>query len=177
MHLTPAMQDFILHWGEMGARWGVNRSVAQVHALLHLSPKPLPADEIAEALGIARSNASNALKELQAWKLVRVSRKLGDRRDHFTSVEDMFDLVRTVVEGRRAREYTPTVDAVRGVLDQAEADGETPPEVVKRLRETLEVMEMFDRWYADIAKLPRGSQTTLLRMGAGLARLLPKGTA
>ncbi len=175
MKLTPAMQDFILHWGEMGARWGVNRSVAQVHALLHLSPKPLPADEIVEALGIARSNVSTAIKELQAWKLVRVSRKLGDRRDHFTSVEDMFDLARTVVEGRRAREFTPTIDAVRAVLGAAEADGETLDGVVKRLRETLEVMETFDRWYAEISKLPRGTQTTLLRMGAGLARLLPKG--
>lgn len=175
MILTSAIQDFILHWGEMGARWGVNRSVAQVHALLHLSPAPLPADEIAEALGIARSNVSTAIRELQTWKLVRVSRKLGDRRDHFTAVEDMFDLVRTVVEGRRAREYTPTVDAVRRALEAAETDGETPPEVARRLRETLEVMEMFDRWYAEIAKLPRGTQTTLLRMGAGLARLLPKG--
>ncbi|MDH3666935.1 MAG: MarR family transcriptional regulator [Paracoccaceae bacterium] len=175
MKLTPAMQDFILHWGEMGARWGVNRSVAQVHALLHLSPKPLPADEIVGVLGIARSNVSTAIKELQAWKLVRVSRKLGDRRDHFTSVDDMFDLARAVVEGRRAREFTPTIDAVRHALEAAEADGETPEYVVKRLRETLEVMETFDCWYSEMIKLPRGTQTTLLRMGAGLARLLPKG--
>lgn len=176
MNLTQAMQDFILHWGEMGARWGVNRSVAQVHALLHFSPKPLPADEIAETLGLARSNVSTALKELQAWKLVRVSRKLGDRRDHFTSVEDMFDLVRLVVEGRREREYAPTVAAVREAMALAETDGETPPEVVARLRQTLEVMELFDGWYAEMAKLPRGTQINLLRMGARLARLLPKGS-
>jgi DNA-binding transcriptional regulator GbsR (MarR family) len=177
MKLTRAMQDFILHWGEMGARWGVNRSVAQVHALLHISPRPLPADEIAETLGIARSNVSTAIRELQSWKLVRVSRELGDRRDHFTSVEDMFDLVRLVVEGRREREYAPTVAAVREVLAAAETDGETPPEVTARLRETLETMEMFDRWYAEMAKLPRGTQMALLRMGARLARLLPKDSA
>jgi len=176
MKLTQAMQDFILHWGEMGARWGVNRSVAQVHALLHLSPKPVPADEIAQTLGIARSNVSIALKELQSWKLVRISRQLGDRRDHFTSVEDMFDLVRLVVEGRREREYAPTVAAVGEVLVSAENDGETPGEVVDRLRETLETMKMFDTWYAEMAKLPRGTQLTLLRMGARLARLLPKGS-
>jgi len=176
MNLTQAMQDFILHWGEMGTHWGVNRSVAQVHALLHLSPKPLPAEGIAETLGLARSNVSTALKELQGWKLVRVSRKLGDRRDHFTSVEDMFDLVRLVVEGRREREYAPTVAAVREAMALAETDGETPPEVVTRLRQTLEVMELFDGWYGEMAKLPRGTQMALLLMGARLARLLPKGS-
>ena len=176
MTLTQAMQDFILHWGEMGARWGVNRSVAQVHALLHLAPMPLPADEIAETLGIARSNVSTALKELQGWKLARVSRQLGDRRDHFTSVEDMFDLVRLVVEGRREREYAPTVAAVLDATTLAETDGETPMEIVARLRQTFEVMELFDGWYAEMAKLPRGTQIALLRMGARLARLLPKGS-
>lgn len=156
MRLTQPMKDFILHWGEMGTRWGVNCSVAQVHALLHLSQRPLPADKIAETLGLARSNVSTALKELQAWKLVRVSRELGDRRE---------------------REYAPTLAAVREVLAEAKADGETPAEVVGRLRETLEVMQQFDCWYAEMARLPRGTQLALLRMGARLARLLPKETA
>jgi len=101
MNLTPAMQDFILHWGDMGAKWGVNRSVAQVHALLHIAPEPMAADDICETLNLARSNVSTALKELQGWKLVKSQRQLGDRRDHFTSVRDMFDLVTIVVEGRR----------------------------------------------------------------------------
>ncbi|GMG83073.1 GbsR/MarR family transcriptional regulator [Paralimibaculum aggregatum] len=173
MQLTPAMRDFILHWGEMGARWGVNRSVAQIHALLHLAERPLPAEEIAETLNMARSNVSTGLRELQSWRLVQVSRQLGDRRDHFTSVEDMLDLVRRVVEGRRAREYAPTVEAVRETLAAAEADG-TPARVVARIRGTLEVMEMFDRWYSEMARLPQGTQLTLLRMGARIARLLPK---
>lgn len=173
MQLTPAMQAFILHWGEMGSKWGTNRSVAQVHALLHLSPRPLPADEIAETLGIARSNVSMAVKELSAWKLIRVSRELGDRRDHFEAIRDMFDLVQTVIQGRHQREYAPTLEEVRGVLAAAEGDGETLPDVVARIRETKEAMEMFDRFYREIARLPRGTQVALLKAGARLARLLP----
>jgi DNA-binding transcriptional regulator GbsR (MarR family) len=174
MELTPAMQDFILHWGEMGTRWGVNRSVAQVHALLHLSPDPLPAEEIAETLGIARSNVSTALKELQGWQLIRVSRQLGDRRDHFTAERDMFEVVRVVVEGRRNREFLPTISAVRGAHGLAETDGKTPAAVADRMKETLEIMEMFDNWYAQVARLPRGTQLNLLKLGARIAKLLPK---
>lgn len=171
--ITPAMQTFILHWGEMGSKWGVNRSVAQVHALLHLSAKPLPADEIAETLGIARSNVSNAIKELQGWKLVKLERQLGDRRDHFTSVRDMFDLVKTVVEGRHSREFAPTIEEVRGAVDAAKTDT-TPKEIAARMTETLETMEMFDRWYRDIAALPRPVQMAMLRLGAGIAKLIPR---
>lgn len=174
MQLTPAMQDFILHWGEMGAKWGVNRSVAQIHALLHLAPEPMTADEICDTLTLARSNVSTALKELQGWKLVKAQRQLGDRRDHFTSVRDMFDLVNTVVEGRREREYAPTLAALDEVAREAEADG-TPDAVKARIGETLETMRMFDDWYAEIARLPRGTQMTLLKLGAKIARFLPKG--
>lgn len=173
MKLTTAMQDFILHWGEMGARWGTNRSVAQIHALLHLSPKPLPAETIADTLGLARSNVSTGLKELQSWGLVKAQRELGDRRDHFTSIRDVFDLVRTVVEARRAREFQPTLGAIEDALASAESDG-TSHEVAQRMRETLKVMQMFDQWYADMARLPHGTQLALLKMGARIARLLPK---
>ena len=173
MQLTGPMRDFILHWGEMGTRWGVNRSVAQVHALLHLSPEPLPADEIADLLSLARSNVSTALKELQQWKLVKVSRQLGDRRDHFTSIRDMLDLANAVAEARREREFAPTLDAVRAATTSAEADPATPPAVLERMRHTLEGMETFDRAYRELACLPRGTQQMLLKAGAGLARLLP----
>ncbi|MGF1502426.1 MAG: GbsR/MarR family transcriptional regulator [Paracoccaceae bacterium] len=173
MDLTPAMQNFILHWGEMGARWGTNRSVAQIHALLHLAPRPLPADEIAETLAMARSNVSTGLKELQGWGLVRVHRELGDRRDHFVGIEDMYDLVRRVVEGRREREFAPTMNAVRDSAENARADG-TPDEIQARMRDTLEVMELFDAWYAEMARLPRSTQIALLRTGARIARYLPK---
>ncbi|WP_435259955.1 GbsR/MarR family transcriptional regulator [Thioclava sp. FR2] len=174
MHLTPAMQNFILHWGEMGAKWGVNRSVAQIHALLHISPTPLDAEEISETLGLARSNVSTGLKELQGWKLVKASRALGERRDVFTSVQDMFDLVTVVVEGRREREFAPTVEALRTVAAEAEADA-TPDPVKARMKETLETMQMFDDWYRDISKLPRGVQLTLMKLGGKIARFLPKG--
>ncbi|MEO0912541.1 MAG: MarR family transcriptional regulator [Pseudomonadota bacterium] len=172
MHLTPAMESFILHWGEMGAKWGVNRSVAQIHALLHLSPEPLPADAISELLGLARSNVSTGLKELQGWKLVQVERRLGDRRDHFTSIRDMFDLATTVIEDRRAREYAPTVEAVRSTVAAAKDDG-TPAEIRARMEGTLETMDLFDRWYRDVQRLPRPVQKSLLKLGAGITKILP----
>lgn len=174
MKLSPAMKSFILHWGDMGAKWGVNRSVAQIHALLHLSDKPLPADTIAECLGIARSNVSNGIKELQGWKLVKSERQLGDRRDHFTSVRDMFDLAKVIADGRREREFTPSIDAVRQTYEAAAFDGETPEAVQTRIRETLETMELFDAWYRDISALPRPVQKAMLKLGAGIARLIPR---
>ena len=174
MLLTSAMQNFILHWGEMGAKWGVNRSVAQIHALLHIAPEPMTADEICDTLNLARSNVSTGLKELQGWKLVKASRQLGDRRDHFTSIRDMFDLVNVVVEGRREREYAPTLAALQEVAKEAEADA-TPAEVKARIAETLETMEMFDIWYREMSGLPRSVQIGLLKMGGRIAKLLPKG--
>ena len=173
MHLTPSLQDFILHWGEMGTKWGVNRSVAQIHALLHLSPEPLAADEICDALNLARSNVSTGLKELQGWKLVSTSRDLGDRRDKFHSVRDMFDLAQVVIAGRRDREFAPTIAALARVADEAEQD-KTPPHIKARMAETLSTMQMFDKWYMDVARLPRGVQMAALKLGGRIARFLPK---
>ncbi|MEL6884513.1 MAG: MarR family transcriptional regulator [Pseudomonadota bacterium] len=173
MHLTQAMQDFILHWGDMGQKWGTNRSVAQIHALLHISPEPLTADEICDLLNLARSNVSNGLKELQSLGLVQSTRKLGDRRDHFHSIRDMFDLVNTVIEARRAREYAPTLKALQQV--QAEAANDNTPAAVKdRIDETLKTMKMFDDWYLEVHRLPRSVQLAALRMGARIARFLPR---
>ncbi len=173
MNLTPAMQDFILHWGEMGTKWGVNRSVAQIHALLHITPDPITAEEICDTLSLARSNVSTALKELQSWKLVQSSRQLGDRRDHFTSVRDMFDLVNVVVEGRREREFLPTIYALQHVADDAKGD-DTPSDVQTRMQETLETMEMFDQWYQEINRLPRSVQLTIMKLGAKIAKFIPR---
>lgn len=173
MHLTQAMQDFILHWGDMGQKWGTNRSVAQIHALLHISPDPLTADEICELLNLARSNVSNGLKELQALGLVQSSRQLGDRRDHFHSIRDMFDLVTTVVEARRAREFAPTLKALQQVQAEAEEDA-TPPAVKARIADTLKVMKMLDDWYMEVNRMPRSVHLTALRMGSRIARFLPK---
>ncbi|GHF37519.1 GbsR/MarR family transcriptional regulator [Seohaeicola zhoushanensis] len=174
MHLTPAMTDFILHWGDMGSRWGVSRSVAQVHALLHLSPEPLTAEEICETLELARSNVSTALKELQGWKLVTVSRELGERRDRFTSVRDLFDLVTTVIEARREREFLPTLNALQRVALEAEGD-RTPAPVKARIIATLDMMQLFDRWYSDVTRLPRPVQLTALKLGAKVGKLVGKG--
>ncbi|MEP1964844.1 GbsR/MarR family transcriptional regulator [Tateyamaria sp.] len=173
MHLTQSMQDFILHWGDMGQKWGTNRSVAQIHALLHISPEPLTADEICDLLNLARSNVSTGIKELQNLGLVQSTRKLGDRRDHFHSIRDMFDLVQTVIESRRAREYAPTLKALQQVQQEAEGDA-TPPAIKKRIAETLETMQMFDDWYTDINRMPRSVQMGLIKMGARIARFLPK---
>ncbi len=173
MDLTPATREFILHWGEMGTKWGVNRSVAQIHALLHIMPKPMTAEEICDVLGLARSNVSTALKELQGWKLVKATRELGDRRDHFSSVQDVFDMVSLIVEGRREREYLPTIDALRRVTKEAEDDG-TPKEIRARMTNTLEIMEQLDNWYQDINRLPRSVQLTIMKLGAKIARFLPK---
>ncbi|WP_420862236.1 GbsR/MarR family transcriptional regulator [Algirhabdus cladophorae] len=173
MNLTPAMQDFILHWGEMGAKWGVNRSVAQIHALLHIAPKAMTAEEICETLNLARSNVSNGLKELQGWKLVQSKRELGDRRDHFTSVRDMFELVNVVIEGRREREFAPTLAALQRVAVEAEADN-TPADVKSRIKETLDMMQMFDTWYADVSRLPARVQLGVIKLGGRIARFLPK---
>lgn len=173
MELSAATKDFILHWGEMGTKWGVNRSVAQIHALLHVAPAPMTAEDIANTLGLARSNVSNGLKELQGWKLVKTTRELGDRRDHFTSIQDMFELATTVIEGRREREFAPTIDALRAVADAAKAD-DTPPHIRARMEETLKTMQMFDDWYRDVSRLPRGVQMAALKLGATIARFLPK---
>ena len=109
-----------------------------MHALLHLSLDPLPAEEIAETLGLARSNVSTALKELQSWKLIRVDRRLGDRRDHFSAVEDVFEIAQLVIDGRRTREFLPTLAAVAAVRELAENDGETPPEIAERAMRAIE---------------------------------------
>src|SRR5438445_2537861 len=107
--LTPIQQKFILHWGEMGTRWGINRTVAQVHALLYISPKPLNAEEIADTLTVARSNVSNSLKELQAWGIVRIVHVMGDRRDHFESLKDVWELFQIILNERKRREIDRTV--------------------------------------------------------------------
>src|SRR6266576_784520 len=117
--LPPVAQKFILHWGEMGTRWGINRTVAQVHALLFLSEKPLPADEIAKTLGVARSNISNSLRELQNWGIVRVVHVVADRRDHFESMKDVFAMFRVIARERKKREIEPTLRVLRACIDES----------------------------------------------------------
>jgi DNA-binding transcriptional regulator GbsR (MarR family) len=171
MKLTPAMQAFILHWGDMGSKWGLNRSVAQIHALLHLSPEALTAEQISTTLNLARSNISTGLKELAAWRLVQTTRQLGDRREYYTSIGDIYDLVEAVIAARRDREFAPTLAALREIQAEAETD-DTPAEVKTRIAETVETMQQLDGWYENLSALPRSMQLTLLRTGAKIGDLL-----
>ncbi len=158
---SPTQQKFILHWGEMGTRWGINRTVAQVHALLYLSAKPLPADEITEALGVARSNVSTSLKELQGWGIVKVVHLLGDRRDHFESMHDIFEMFRVIVDERKRREIDPTLLMLRECMAEAEGEDEYTRE---RLGGMLRFFELMTGWYAQMKPIP----TTLLLKGVKL---------
>jgi DNA-binding transcriptional regulator GbsR (MarR family) len=172
MQLTPVMERYVLHWGEMGSRWGVNRSVAQIHALLFLSPKPLTAEDIAETLSIARSNVSTGLRELQGWNLVQVAHIMGDRRDHFSAVKDSWELLSTIVEERKRREIDPTLAVLRQCAAEAEHDRATEPEVKARIEQMLSFVESLNRWYEDVRRLPRPVLAALLKMGAKVARLV-----
>ena len=141
MKLTPVMKKFILHWGEMGWRWGINRSVAQVHALLMLAPKPLPADEICESLEVARSNVSNSIKELQGWGLVRVVHVFGDRREHFETLRDVWEMFLIILRERKKREIDPTLHALRECATEA-AKSKDADHTIERLAQLIEFMEL-----------------------------------
>jgi DNA-binding transcriptional regulator GbsR (MarR family) len=170
--LTAIQQKFILHWGEMGTRWGINRTVAQIHALLFLSPRPLHAEEIAATLGVARSNVSTSLRELQGWGIVHVTHLLGDRRDHFESMKDVWEMFRLIVDERRKREAAPTLtmlrDAVRDAKKPAAADSYTR----ERLAEMLQFFELMNGWCEQTGKLPTPAIVRMVKMGDRLGRLL-----
>jgi DNA-binding transcriptional regulator GbsR (MarR family) len=175
MNLTPVMQRFILHWGEMGSRWGVNRTVAQIHALLYLAPGPLPADEIAETLNVARSNVSTSLKDLQSWGLVSVSHVMSDRRDHFTTRSDPWYMLVTIMEQRKRRELEPTLNFLRECASELETDSETPREAKVRIENMLDFLTNVTTWFDQMLTLPKASVMTLMKLGAKIATFVPKG--
>ncbi|HTU66272.1 MAG TPA: MarR family transcriptional regulator [Steroidobacteraceae bacterium] len=172
MQLTETMRRYIVHWGEMGSRWGMNRSVAQIHALLFLSEEPLNADEIGETLGIARSNISTGLKELLAWDLVRITHELGDRRDYFAAQQDTWEVIRAIIEGRKKRELDPTLAALRECAAQLQKDKETPAAVRERIVSQLEFLETVTRWFDAIKSMPRKTLLKMMRMGERIAKLV-----
>ena len=174
MKITPVMEKFILHWGEMGTRWGVNRTVAQIHALLYLSTKPLDAEEIAETLNVARSNVSNSLKELQGWGLVKVIHVMGDRRDHFESLNDVWDIFMVIFEERKKRELDPTLTMLRECEIDADFDTETPKEIKTRISNTLDFIELTTGWYDQMKGLPRPTLIKLMKFGAKVQNLLTR---
>ncbi|WP_428036128.1 GbsR/MarR family transcriptional regulator [Amphritea sp.] len=174
MVLSPTMQKFVLHWGEMGSRWGVNRTVAQIHALLYLSNAPLTAEEISETLGVARSNVSTSLKELQSWGLIRITHILGDRRDHFDSHKDVWDIFFIIMEERKKRELDPTLTALRECVLDAEADQQTPAETKVRIEQTLAFLEQSTGWFDQVKKMERSTILKLLKLGSKVQRFLGK---
>jgi DNA-binding transcriptional regulator GbsR (MarR family) len=173
--LSPAEQKFILHWGEMGTRWGINRTVAQIHALLFISPKPLPADQIVEALGVARSNVSNSLKELQGWGIVKITHVLGDRRDHFESMKDVWEMFRVVLDERKKREIDPTLAILRDCIAEAEKDKETGAYAEQRLRDLAAFFDATTAWYAQIRSWPMTAVTRFVRLGDKVRKLVGLG--
>ncbi|CAN7307938.1 GbsR/MarR family transcriptional regulator [Massilia sp. LjRoot122] len=175
MALSPTAQKFVLHWGEMGTRWGVNRTVAQIHALLYLSERPLTADDIVETLGVARSNVSNSLKELQSWKLVRITHVLGDRRDHFQALQDVWDIFRVILEERKRREIDPTLSVLRECAIDGADDRELDAATLARMQTVLDFLEMLSASFQDFQHLPPQTLQRMLRMGGQVARFLPAG--
>ncbi|MFL6426841.1 MAG: GbsR/MarR family transcriptional regulator [Acidobacteriaceae bacterium] len=173
MELTGATKDFVLHWGEMGTRWGVNRTVAQVHALLYLSTEPLTAEEIAETLSVARSNVSTSLKELQNWQLAQVTHRIGDRRDHFQTSHDVWELFMTVIEQRVEREIEPTLAMLRRCTAEARTERGAPPQIAARIGSMAEFLQELHNWYREMRRLPPATLRSLLRAGVGITRLLP----
>ncbi|MEH3064298.1 GbsR/MarR family transcriptional regulator [Methylobacterium sp. NMS14P] len=171
MQLPPLVQTFVLHFGEMGSRWGINRTVGQIYALLFVAERPLNADEIVERLGVSRSNVSMGLKELQAWNLVRLQHRPGDRRDYFTTPEDIWQIVRTLVEERKKREVDPTLTLLRELLMQ-EPGTEEERHAQARLREMHDLFELFAGWYADVRRLDTERLVQLLTLGSKVQKVL-----
>ncbi len=169
--LTPIQQKFILHWGEMGTRWGINRTVAQIHALLFISPHPLHAEEIVESLGVARSNVSTSLKELQGWGIVKMVHVLDDKRDHFESMKDVWEMFRIVLDERKRREIDPTLLMLRECIAEAGAAKENA-HTRERLQALCEFFDTTTSWYAQIRKWPVTALMRFFKLGEVALKLL-----
>lgn len=174
--LSAVQKKFILHWGEMGARWGINRTVAQIHALLYLSPKPLDAEDIAKTLGVARSNVSTSLRELQGWGIVRVTHLLGDRRDHFVSLTDVWEMFRIILEERKRREIDPTVVMLRECLTELGREGAGDAYARERVAAMLEFMEDMCGFYDEARKMSPSALKSLAKLRGKLRGFLGKKT-
>ena len=172
--LSPVQQQFILHWGEMGTRWGINRTVAQIHALLYLAPEPLHAEDIAETLKVARSNVSTSLKELQGWGIVKLVHVLGDKRDHFESLKDVWDMFRVVLDERKKREIDPTVNMLRACIADAARDKGADAHTTQRLRNLADFFETTSAWYDQVRSWPPSSLVKFLKLGHQTRKLFGK---
>jgi DNA-binding transcriptional regulator GbsR (MarR family) len=169
---SPAIERFVVQWGEMGEAWGVNRSVAQIHALLYVSDKPLTAEDIADCLSLARSNVSNSIRELMGWRLVRRVQVLGDRRDYFEAETDMYEMVRRIALGRKAREIDPVIAVLQSCVKEAKGDSRISATTRRRLAAMLEFTELTGKSFAEIMNLPPATLSALIRMGGTVARFI-----
>ncbi|KPU92651.1 MarR family transcriptional regulator [Variovorax paradoxus] len=171
MELTDIQRKFVLHWGEMGSMWGVNRTVSQIHALLFVHGKPIHAEELSDTLGVARSNVSNSLKELQAWNLVRVTHMLGDRRDYFETSVDVWELFRTVVRERKEREFDPTIRVLREIVASPDFQKESA-DAQDRIRSTMDLMAKLATWADEMLRLSPGTLDKVLTLGASVQKFV-----
>lgn len=171
MQLTPTMEKFVLHWGEMGNKWGVNRTVAQIHALLFLAGKPMNAEEIQETLGVARSNVSNSIKELQSLNLVQTVHTLSDRRDYFTTGTDVWELAKVIVEERYRRELAPTVGFLADLINEPEFATECK-DIQQRIKDTHQFVDTLTSWANEMLKLSSTTLNRILKLGATIQKFL-----
>ena len=174
MKISPATEKYILHWGEMGTRWGTNRTVAQIQALLYLSPKPLRADQIVDLLSVARSNVSTSIRELQSYGLVHMIHLLGDRRDYFESIDDVWELFRVIIEQRKQRELNPTLTMLRQCVSEVEQESQTDDITKERIRNMLEFIDSTNTWYEKIRSISTSTLQKLMKLGTTITKLVSK---
>ena len=173
MNLSSLEQDFVLHFGEMGSRWGINRTVGQIYALLFLSKHPLNAEQIAHKLGFSRSNISMGLKELQAWNLVHLKHLPDDRRDYFATPGELWEIVRTLVDERKKREIDPTLTKLRALeLEGSAANADA--HAIHRIAELRQLIELLTDWYDDMNRLETDRLVQLLALGSKLQKFVSK---
>ena len=174
--LAEALEGFVLGWGDLGSQWGVNRSIAQVHAFLYLQERPVTAEDIAEAFGMARSNVSNSLRELMAWRLIKRVPVRGDRRDHFIAETDVWEIAARIAEGRKQREIDPALVTLRETLAQADHDPSVSEVQRERLRAMADATASMDRWFDRLVRVPPGRRNALLRLMDRVLSMLPSGS-
>ena len=175
MKLTPIMKDFVVHWGEMGTKWGINRTVAQIHALLHLSPEPLSAEEITSLLMVARSNVSNSLKELENWGLIKVTHAFGDRKERCECLKDVWEMFRIILDERKKREIDPTLQVLRNCIAEIDQSKSEDPYTRKQIMEFLNFFELMTDWYNRMRAMPVDKILEVLHVKKKITQLLRGG--
>ena len=172
LELSPVQHKFILHWGEMGTRWGINRTVAQIHALLYLSNEPVNAEEIAATLKVARSNVSTSIKELQSWGIIKSVHVLGDRREHYESLTDVWEMFECILDGRKRREWEPTLQLLADCMAEAKKSGKEAPHVIERLSAMQEFFTTMAGWYTQMRSLPKRTLFNFFKLGKNVQKFL-----